>query len=181
MVYVFLADGVEEIEALTVVDMCRSAGLNLQTVAIGRDKSVTGRSDITVEADIKLKDVDWDSAEMLVLPGGMPGTKNLEECEELMTHVDEMSQNGRNIAAICAAPTIFGHRGILDGRLACCYPGLEAQLSGAKVSAEPVCVDGNVITSRGMGTAIDFSLAIITKLISAEKADEVAKSVVYKK
>ena len=181
MVYVFLADGVEEIEALTVVDMCRRAGLDLKTVAIGRDKSVTGRSDITVEADIKLKVVDWDSAEMLVLPGGMPGTKNLEECEELMTHVDEMSQNGRNIAAICAAPTIFGHRGILDGRLACCYPGLEAQLSGAKVSAEPVCVDGNVITSRGMGTAIDFSLAIITKLISAEKADEVAKSVVYKK
>ena len=181
MVYVFLADGVEEIEALTVVDMCRRAGLDLKTVAIGRDKSVTGRSDITVEADIKLKDVDWDSADMLVLPGGMPGTKNLEECDELMTHVDEMSQSGRNIAAICAAPTIFGHRGILDGRLACCYPGLEAQLSGAKVSAEPVCVDGNVITSRGMGIAIDFSLAIITKLISAEKADEVAKSVVYKK
>ena len=181
MVYVFLADGVEEIEALTVVDMCRRAGLDLKTVAIGRDKSVTGRSDITVEADIKLKDVDWDSADMLVLPGGMPGTKNLEECDELMTHVDEMSQSGRNIAAICAAPTIFGHRGILDGRLACCYPGLEAQLSGAKVSAEPVCVDGNVITSRGMGTAIDFSLAIITKLISAAKADEVAKSVVYKK
>ena len=181
MVYVFLADGVEEIEALTVVDMCRRAGLDLKTVAIGRDKSVTGRSDITVEADIRLKDVDWDAADMLVLPGGMPGTKNLEECEELMTHVDKMSQNGRNIAAICAAPTIFGHRGILDGRLACCYPGLEAQLSGVKVSAEPVCVDGNVITSRGMGTAIDFSLAIITKLISAEKADEVAKSVVYKK
>ena len=181
MVYVFLADGVEEIEALTVVDMCRRAGLDLKTVAIGRDRSVTGRSDITVEADIRLKDVDWDAADMLVLPGGMPGTKNLEECEELMTHVDKMSQNGRNIAAICAAPTIFGHRGILDGRLACCYPGLEAQLSGAKVSAEPVCVDGNVITSRGMGTAIDFSLAIITKLISAEKADEVAKSVVYKK
>ena len=181
MVYVFLADGVEEIEALTVVDMCRRAGLDLKTVAIGRDKSVTGRSDITVEADIKLKDVEWDSAEMLVLPGGMPGTKNLEECEELMTHVDKMSQNGRNIAAICAAPTIFGHRGILDGKLACCYPGLEAQLSGAKVRAEPVCVDGNVITSRGMGTAIGFSLAISTKLISAEKADEVAKSVVYKK
>ncbi|MCR5510231.1 MAG: DJ-1/PfpI family protein [Lachnospiraceae bacterium] len=181
MVYVFLADGVEEIEALTVVDMCRRAGLDLKTVAIGRDKSVTGRSDITVEADIRLKDVDWDAADMLALPGGMPGTKNLEECDELMTHVDEMSQSGRNIAAICAAPTIFGHRGILDGRLACCYPGLEAQLSGAKVSAEPVCVDGNVITSRGMGTAIDFSLAIITKLISAEKADEVAKSVVYKK
>ena len=180
MVYLFLAEGFEEIEALTVVDMGRRAGLDLKTVTITRDKSVTGRSGIAVEADIRMKDVDWDAAEMLVLPGGMPGTKNLEECSELMTHVDEMSQNGRNIAAICAAPTIFGHRGILEGKLACCYPGLEAQLSGAKVSAEPVCVDGGIITSRGMGTAIDFSLAIITRLVSAEKAAEVAKSVVYK-
>ena len=117
---------------------------------------------------------------MLVLPGGMPGTKNLEACDELMTRVDEMSQNNRNVSAICAAPTILGHRGILNGRRACCYPGLEGQLSGASVCADTVSTDGNIITSRGVGTAIDFALAIITKLVSKEKADEIAKSVVYR-
>ncbi|MCR5595769.1 MAG: DJ-1/PfpI family protein [Lachnospiraceae bacterium] len=180
MVYIFLAEGFEEIEALTVVDLGRRAGLDIQTVSVKGDKEVKGARGIPVIADIKIGKVDWDNAQMLVLPGGMPGTKNLEACEELMTHVDEMSQNNRNIAAICAAPTIFGHRGILEGKKACCYPGLEGQLAGATVCADKVCVDGNVITSRGMGTAIDFSLAIITKLISADKAAEIAKSVVYK-
>lgn len=179
MVYVFLAEGFEEIEALTVVDLGRRAGLNVQTVSITRDKTVTGARGIPVNADTVIKKVDWAAADMLVLPGGMPGTKNLEACDELMTHVDEMARDGRNVSAICAAPTILGHRGILEGKRACCYPGLEGQLVGAAVCADTVSVDGNIITSRGVGTAIDFALAIITKLVSAEKADEIAKSVVY--
>ena len=180
MVYVFLAEGFEEIEALTVVDLGRRAGLDVQTVSITHDRSVKGARGIPVEADTVINKVDWDGADMIVLPGGMPGTKNLEACEELVTRVDEMSYSGRNISAICAAPTILGHRGILEGKKACCYPGLEAQLVGASVCASSVCVDGNIITSRGVGTAIDFALAIITKLISKEKADAIAKSVVYK-
>ena len=179
MVYVFLAEGFEEIEALTVVDLGRRAGLDVQTVSITRDKTVTGARGIPVVADTVIKKADWDGADMLVLPGGMPGTRNLEACEELMAHVDEMSRSGRNVSAICAAPTILGHRGILNGRRACCYPGLEGQLTGAEVCADTVSEDGNIITSRGVGTAIDFALAIITKLVSKEKADEIAKSVVY--
>lgn len=180
MVYVFLAQGFEEIEALTVVDLGRRAGLDVQTVSITRDRTVTGARGIPVVTDTVLGKIDWDAADMLVLPGGMPGTKNLEACDELMTHVDKMSQNNRNVSAICAAPTILGHRGILNGRRACCYPGLEGQLSGASVCADTVSTDGNIITSRGLGTAIDFALAIITKLVSKEKADEIAKSVVYR-
>ena len=109
MVYVFLADGFEEIEALTVVDLGRRAGLDVQTVSITRDTTVTGARDIPVVTDTVIKKVDWDGADMLVLPGGMPGTRNLEACEELMEHVDEMSRSGRNVSAICAAPTILGH------------------------------------------------------------------------
>ncbi len=180
MVYIFLAEGFEEIEALTVVDLGRRAGLDIKMVSVTRDKSVTGSHGITVEADLTIGKVDWDAAEMLVLPGGKPGTGNLEACEELMTHVGEMSHSGRNVSAICAAPTILGHRGILKGKKACCYPGLEAQLDGASVTASSVTVDGNIITSRGLGTAIDFTLAIITRLISADKADEIARSVVYR-
>ncbi|MCR4595663.1 MAG: DJ-1/PfpI family protein [Lachnospiraceae bacterium] len=179
MVYVFLADGFEEIEALTVVDLGRRAGLDVQTVSITRDKTVTGARGIPVVTDTVIKKVDWEGADMLVLPGGMPGTRNLEACEELMAHVDDMAGSGRNVSAICAAPTILGHRGILNGRRACCYPGLEGQLTGAMVCADTVSVDGNIVTSRGVGTAIDFALAIITKLVSKEKADEIAKSVVY--
>lgn len=179
MVYVFLAEGFEEIEALTVVDLGRRAGLDVQTVSVTGDTTVTGARGIPVIADTVIGKADWDAADMLILPGGMPGTKNLEACEELMTHVDEMSHSGRNVSAICAAPTILGHRGILNGRRACCYPGLEDQLAGAQVSTDTVSVDGNIITSRGVGTAIDFALAVITKLISREKADEIARSVVY--
>ena len=181
MVYVFLAEGFEEIEALTVVDLGRRAGLDVQTVSITRDKTVTGARGIPVNTDTVLKKVEWERADMLVLPGGMPGTRNLEACDELMSHVDEMAHSGRRVSAICAAPTILGHRGILEGKRACCYPGLEGQLTGAAVCADSVSVDGNIITSRGVGTAIDFALAIITELISADKADEIAGAVVYRK
>ena len=180
MVYTFLAEGFEEIEALTVVDLGRRAGIDIQTVSVTNSKDVTGARGITVLADTLMDEVRWDQADMLILPGGMPGTKNLEACGELMTHIDEMSHSGRNISAICAAPTILGHRGILKGRRACCYPGLEDQLEGAVVCRDSAVTDGNIITSRGMGCAIDFALAIIEKLMSKDKADEIAKSIVYR-
>lgn len=179
-VYIFLADGHEEIEALTVVDLLRRAGIDIETVSITGNKCVTGSHGITTTADELFEDIDCDAADMLVLPGGMPGTRNLEAYEPLMSKIDEFAENGRNISAICAAPTVFGHRNLLNGKKACCYPGMEDGLLGADVSYEPVTVCGNIITSRGLGTAIDFALAIIEKLDSKEKAEQIAKSVVYR-
>lgn len=177
---VFLADGFEEIEALTVVDICRRAGMDVTVTSITDSLQVAGSHKIPVIADKCLADLDFQAMDMLVLPGGMPGTKNLEACDALMTQVDAFYANERFIAAICAAPTVFGHRGILKGRKACCYPGMEDGLLEAKVSMDLVCVDGKVITSRGMGTAIEFALTIVEVLDSKEKADALAKGIVYR-
>lgn len=180
-ILVFLANGFEEIEALTPVDLCRRAGMEVTCVSINDTVEVTGARGISVNADITLKDADFDSADMLILPGGMPGTNNLNECEPLMAKVDEFIKAGRNVSAICAAPSvILGKRGYLKGKKGCCYPGMEDGLVETNVSYDSVAVDGNLITARGMGCAIDFSLAIIEKLDSKETADKIAKSVVYR-
>lgn len=178
---VFFGEGYEEIEALTVVDLCRRAKIETQMVSITGNACVTGSHGIKVEMDAQYEDVDFDTLDMIVLPGGMPGTRNLEAHVGLMSHVDAFHEAGRNLAAICAAPSIFGHRGILKGRKACCYPGFEKDLEGAQVVFETVAVDGNVITSRGMGCAIDFSLEIIKRLSDAQTADALAEAVIYGK
>ncbi len=178
-VLVFLADGFEEIEALTVVDLCRRAGIDTETVSITDKPSVVGSHGIEIGADITIDAADFASADMIVLPGGMPGTKNLEACDALMTKVDEFIASGKKVSAICAAPTILGHRGHLNGLKAGCYPGLEGELKGASVSYDKVSVAGNIITSRGLGTAIEFALAIITSLTDKATADKIGQSVVY--
>ena len=177
---VMFTTGYEEIEALTVVDLLRRADLECTMVAVNEEKMVAGSHGIRVEMDQKLSEVDFDSLDMIVLPGGMPGTLNLEASELLMEKVDEFYKNGKYVAAICAAPSIFGHRGILKGKKACCYPSFESHLEGAEVSNDSVCVDGKVITSRGMGTAIDFALAIISELCGEEKANQLANAIIYK-
>lgn len=176
---VFFATGYEEIEALTVVDLCRRAGVLVDMVSITGEKEVTGSHGITVKMDMLLDVVDFDGLDMIVLPGGMPGTKNLEACEALMAQVDDFYKKGKCISAICAAPSIFGHRGLLQGRRACAYPGFENHLEGAEVSAKPVEVSDHVTTSRGLGTAIPFALAIVERFCGSDKALELAKSVVY--
>lgn len=180
-VLIFLADGCEEIEALTVVDMLRRAQIDITTVSISDKTEVVGSHQIKIVADTTINKVSFEDADMLVLPGGMPGTKNLEACEALMTQVKAFNSNGKYIAAICAAPTVFGRAGLLVGKKACCYPNMEGDLKGAKVSYDNVCVDGNVITSRGMGTAIEFALKIIEIFSGKETADKLAKGVVYSK
>lgn len=180
-VLVFLAQGFEEIEGLTVVDLGRRAGLDVKTVSITGETVVTGARGIPVVADVLFENADIDSADMLVLPGGMPGTKNLEAYEPLMAKVDAFAAANKYIAAICAAPTVFGHRGLLNGKNACCYPGMEGDLVGAKANENTVNIDGKIITSRGLGTAIDFSLAIISELIDQATADKIGASVVYGK
>lgn len=180
MVYIFLADGHEEIEALTVVDLLRRVGIEIETVSISGKKEVTSSHNITIIADRLFEEINCDEADMLVLPGGMPGTKNLEAFEPLMKAVDDFAAAKRNISAICAAPTILGKRGILEGKNACCFPDMEGDLKGANVLYDKAVVDGNIITARGMGATIDFGLAIIEKLKDKETADMIAKKVVYR-
>ena len=178
-ILVFLAEGFEEIEALSVVDLCRRAGIGVDTVAVSDQKTVTGSHGIPVLADVLFEEADFDNADMLVLPGGMPGTKNLEACEPLMQQLDAFYKAGKCVSAICAAPSIFGHRGYLQNRNACSYPSFEKELNGAKVSRESVEVSEHVTTSRGMGTAISFGLAIVERFCGGEKAQELAKAIVY--
>lgn len=177
---IFLAEGFETVEALAVVDLMRRAGLEIQMVSISGQKEVTTSHKITVKADKILSEVDWDSLDMMILPGGMPGTKNLEACDELMKKLDQFYTNGGRVSAICAAPYILAHRGILKGKKAGVYPGYEAELEagGATVSMSPSTWDGRVITGRGMGCATLFGLDIIESLAGKEKADAIRKAIV---
>lgn len=177
---IFFATGYEEIEALTVVDICRRCNVEIDMVSVTEEEQVTGSHGISVEMDKLFSEANFEEYDMLVLPGGMPGTRNLEAHEGLMAQVDAFCGAGKYIGAICAAPSVFGHRGILKGKNACCYPGFESHLEGATVSTNPVEVDGNVITSRGMGTAIEFALAIVALFCGTEKAEEMAKSIIYR-
>lgn len=178
-VLVFLADGFEEIEALTVVDLLRRAGVDTRTVSITSDYSVTGSHRITVDADEVITETDFGEAQMIVLPGGMPGTKNLEADEVLMGQVDDFIDSDRYVAAICAAPTILGHKSRLIDKKACCYPGMEDQLDGADVTTEPVAVDGKIITSRGLGTAIPFALKLVEILVDKTTSLRLSEAIVY--
>lgn len=178
MVYVFLADGFEEIEAFATVDILRRAGIEVNTVAIKRcGKNVSGTHGITMTADIDKKAIK-DDFDMIVLPGGMPGTRNLENSEAVQNAIDAAVKNGRIIAAICAAPSILGHKGILKGKKAVCYPGFESDLLGAQVMNTPVCEDGNIITANGPGAAIEFGFTLAKRL--GADADEVKKGMLWR-
>ena len=177
---VFFAEGYEEIEALSVVDVCRRLKLEVDMVSVTGEKTVVGAHGICVGMDKIFSEIDCTAYDMLVLPGGMPGTRNLEGFEPLMKQIDAFYQGGKYIGAICAAPSIFGHRGILKGRRACCFPSFESHLEGAEVTAGPVEIDGNVVTSRGMGTAIDFGLAIGSLFVEQELVDALAKSIIHR-
>ena len=178
-VAIFLADGCEEIEALTVVDIVRRAGLVIDTVSVTGEKKIISAHKITIMADKLFDEVDFSKVEMIVLPGGMPGTDNLEAFEPLMGQVDAFDRAGKYVSAICAAPRILGHRGILKGRTACCYPGNESQLTDAKVTYNRVEVSENIITSRGMGCAISFALAIVECFLGREKSNQIRNAIVY--
>lgn len=179
-VYVFLADGFEEIEGLMVVDLLRRANIDLTTVSIMGNLCVTGRSNISVMADCLFEDVaSFEDGDMLVLPGGMPGTTYLEEYKPLRELILSYDNAKKRLAAICAAPTVYGKMGLLNGKWATCYPGMEDLLLGAKYSQEKFVTDGSYTTSRGLGTALEFSLELISLLSGAEVAQNVAKSVVF--
>ena len=166
-VYIFLADGFEEIEGLTVVDIMRRAKIDVETISI------------IVEADRLFEETDFSDGDMLVLPGGMPGTLNLKEHEGLRNLIGEFDKKKKYLAAICAAPSILSELGILKGRKACAYPSFEEGLDCAQVVHEAAVTDGHVTTGRGMGAAIPFALKLTELLCGTEKANEIAESIVY--
>lgn len=177
MIYVFLAEGFEEVEALTPVDLLRRCGKNVVIAGVG-NRIVTGSHKIPVTADIEAKDIVLGSdLEMIVLPGGMPGTLNLEKNPHVQKAIDYCSSNGIYIAAICAAPSILGHKGLLKGKTAVCYEGFESHLEGAKIGSSSVEADGTIITARGAGVAIKFGLKLVETLISPAESERLSKSI----
>ena len=179
MVYVFLAEGFEEIEALTQVDLLRRAGIEVKTVSVTSEKEVCGSHGIKTVADCLISETDCCDANMIILPGGMPGVTNLYGCEKLLGILKSHFNVGGKISAICAAPLILGRLGILDGKMATCYPGFENELSGANYFDCPVVVDGNIITAKSAGAAIDFAAEIISSLLTDEAADKVLSDIYY--
>ncbi len=169
MIYVFLADGFEEIEALAAVDILRRAELDVKTVGIGK-KLIKGGHGIAVEADIADSEAVSDGLEMIVLPGGMPGTLNLEKSAIVSSFVSYAAAHGLWIGAICAAPSVLGHLGLIDGKRATCYPGFESELGQAVYTAAHVERDGKFITARGPGASVEFSLELVRALCSDERA-----------
>ncbi len=179
-IYTFLADGFETVEALAVVDILRRAKHDVVTVAVSDKQDILSAQNIVVKADEMLADKLYDDADILFLPGGMPGTINLEADDRVVTAIRRQYEAGKWVAAICAAPSIFGHMGILEGRSATCYPGFEKDLTGANCVSDKVVVDGNVITSKGMGTAIDLGLVMVEKLSGAELSESIASGIQYR-
>lgn len=179
-VYVFMADGTEEVEALTVVDLLRRAKVDVVTVSVMGRKQIISSHKIGIETDELYGVSDYMDGDMIVLPGGMPGTTHLKNHEELRKVLFAYKDAGKYLAAICAAPSVYGWNGMLEGKKAICYPGFEEELKGAVVTNEGVVTDGKFITSKGLGTAIDFSLELITLLVNRETADQIAKGVQYR-
>lgn len=180
-VSVFLADGFEEIEGLTVVDLMRRAGIDVETVSVMEKKKIVGSHQIFVKADKKFEKADFSATKMLVLPGGLKGTQNLKEHEGLKELILKFYRDGKHVAAICAAPTIFGALGILEGKKATSYPSMEEGLTGAEVVHEAAVTDGNITTGRGMGASIEFALLLIEILRDKETADDIAEKIVFKR
>ena len=181
MVYVFLADGFEEIEALCPIDLMRRAGIDVTTVAISDKRQVIGSHNISVEADILMDQLKIDELpELIMLPGGMPGAVNLSEDRRLCHLLQSSASEGVIIAAICAAPFILGNLGLLENREATCYPGYERSLTGARISEKGVVRDGKFITAAGMGVSFEFGLEIVRALRGFEAAERIADSIRFR-
>lgn len=178
-VYEFLANGFEEIEAIAPVDILRRGGVDVKTVSITASLSVETAHGITITADCHIDDVDLSDADLLILPGGMPGAKNLLDHEGVCNALVQHNEQGKLIGAICAAPMVLGQNGILNGRRATCYPGFEHLLDGAEYTAELVTVDGNITTGRGPGAAMAFGYQLLSNFVPQETVEEMKKGMIY--
>lgn len=178
MIYIFLADGFEEVEALAPLDILRRA--NLDTVTVGvTGEFVTGAHNITVKADISIGDVSFENIDAVILPGGLGGTENLDKNEIVKNAVKYANDNKKLVCAICAAPSILGKMGLLKGKKATCYPGFENTFDGGEYVKQSVAVCDNFITSDGMGSAYKFGFEIVAALCGIEKAEEIKSQIQY--
>ena len=177
---VILAPGFEEIEAITVIDLLRRAEVNVTTASIDK-KNITGSHDITVTVDILLKDFPKSEFDIVILPGGQPGTKNLKESKLVIDLLKNQSANNKWIAAICAAPTVLEKAGLITGKKVTSYPSEEGEFVRSEYRTENVVLDGNIITSRAVGTAIEFSIFLIKMLSGEEKANDIAFKILFQK
>ncbi len=177
MIYMFLAEGFEEVEALAPLDLMRRAGLSVTTVGVG-GKQITGAHGISVCADLADSEYSDPSPEMIFLPGGMPGTLNLSASRVVLDAIRAADEQGAYLAAICAAPSILGDLGLLKGKKATCYPGFEDRLQGALPTEEAVVWDGRILTAKGMGVAVEMGLAIVSMLCGKEKAEALRHAVI---
>lgn len=177
---VLFATGFEEVEALTVVDLLRRGKIGCDMISLEDQDRVTGSHGIGIYMDAKFSETDFSRYDGVILPGGMPGTKNLAADSRVLALLRGFAGEGKLTAAICAAPTVLAKAGLLDGKKAGCYPGMDQQLTGAKVCFDPVTVDGTVITGRGLGAAIPFGLSIVQYFEGKEQADALAAAIVFK-
>lgn len=179
-VYAFLADGMEEVEALMVIDLLRrTKKLNVVTVSIKDEMLVESSHNIKLYADKNIDEINFDEGDCIFLPGGMPGTINLGVCEKLTEQIVKYNEEGKVLSAICAAPSVLGHLGVLQGKNATCYPGFEDKLEGANCGGG-VVTDGNVVTGKGLGVALEMGLELITVLVDKETSEEIAAQIQYK-
>lgn len=174
-VAVHLAEGFEEIEAIGIIDVLRRAELDVQVVSVTGNLTVTGAHQVKIVADVLFEQVNYDQTDVIVLPGGMPGASNLNAHEGLKAQIMKFDQEKKQLAAICAAPLVYGNLGILKGKQAVCYPGFEEHLKGAEVLSDAVAESGNVITGCGPGAVFEFALKIVERVVSKEKALLLAK------
>ncbi len=179
MVYLMLADGFEEIEALTPLDILRRAQIEVKTVGV-TGKTVTGAHSIPVVADILLDDIVLEDMSAVILPGGMPGTLNLKNEKAVENAVLYAAEKGLLIAAICAAPSILGNLGLLESKEAICFPGFENELKGADISDKSVVLSGNIITAKGAGVAAEFGFEILKQLKDEDTAQRLKKAMMYR-
>ncbi len=177
-VLIHLANGFEEIEAITPIDVLRRAGCEVVTVSVTGKHEVIGAHGITVLADKLFAEQDYDHADMILLPGGQPGSDNLNRHEGLKQQIIAFDHLGKLLAAICAAPLVLGSAGVLKGKRATCYPGVESRLTGATYTGNAVEVDGHIITGKGPGLALIFSLTLVEKLVGKSKVEELKKAMI---
>lgn len=175
MLYMFFADGFEEVEAIAALDVIRRAKIDIASVGVG-SKTVTGSHNVTIKTDLDDEEATFTGLEGVILPGGMPGTENLLASDRVNRAIDFCASQNKLVCAICAAPMILGRKGLLEGREAICFPGFESELAGAVISDKYVCRDGNIITAKGMGSAVEFGLAIVSYFKDEEFASELRSS-----
>jgi len=179
-IVVQMADGFEEIEAISIIDVLRRAEIDVNVVSITGKSEVTGAHSIKIVADQTFEETNFEDFDMIVLPGGMPGALNLKNHKGLQKQILDFHKTGKSLGAICAAPIVFGHLGILKNETATCYPGFEDQLTDAKVTGNKVELSGNIVTGKGAGVAIDFALKIVEMLKGKKLADELAAKLIAK-